>query len=123
MPRASNGPGVTPAISNELASFEVVGVVFFRLQGAGRTQVNTKASVTKPKSLRTRMQAPEVDLGFRWGMLNSVLLTAGVAVLVAGYLSLSRGSISMAPVLLVTGYCVLIPASLLVRGGGSASGE
>jgi hypothetical protein len=85
--------------------------------------VNSKANVTKPKSLRNRMQLPEVDLGFRWGPANSVLLLAGVALLVAGYLSLSRGSITMAPVLLVTGYCVFIPASLLVRGGGSASGE
>jgi len=84
--------------------------------------VNTRANVTRPKSLRTKMQ-PEVDLGFRWGLLNTVLLAAGVALLVAGYLSLSRGSITMAPVLLVTGYCVFIPASLLVRGGGSASGE
>ena len=85
--------------------------------------MNSKSSVTKPKSLRNRMQLPEVDLGFRWGPANSVLLLAGVALLVAGYLSLSRGSITMAPVLLVTGYCVFIPASLLVRGGGSASGE
>ena len=85
--------------------------------------MNTKSNVTKPKSLRNRMQLPEVDLGFRWGLTNSVLLLAGVALLVAGYLSLSRGSITMAPVLLVTGYCVFIPASLLVRGGGSASGE
>jgi hypothetical protein len=84
--------------------------------------VNTKANVTKPKSLRSKLQA-EVDLGFRWGPLNTVLLAAGVALLVAGYLSLSRGSITMAPVLLVTGYCVFIPASLLVRGGGAASGE
>lgn len=84
--------------------------------------MSNKVNVTKPKSLRTRMQ-PEVDLGFRWGPLNSILLVAGVALLVAGYLSLSRGSITMAPVLLVTGYCVLIPASLLVRGGGTASGE
>jgi hypothetical protein len=85
--------------------------------------VNSKSNVTKPKSLRNRMQLPEVDLGFRWGPANSVLLLAGVALLVMGYLSLSRGSITMAPVLLVTGYCVFIPASLLVRGGGSASGE
>ena len=85
--------------------------------------MNSKANVTKPKSLRNRMQLPEVDLGFRWGPANSVLLLAGVALLVAGYLSPSRGSITMAPVLLVTGYCVFIPASLLVRGGGTASGE
>jgi hypothetical protein len=123
VPRASNGSGTTPAISNELASFEVVGVVFFRLRGAGRTQVNSKANITKPKSLRAKMQLPEVDLGFRWGLANTVLLAVGVALLVAGYLSLSRGSITMAPVLLVTGYCVFIPASLLVRGGGSATGE
>jgi hypothetical protein len=84
--------------------------------------MNSKANVTKPKSLRAKMQ-PEVDLGFRWGLLNTVLLAAGVALLGAGYLSLSRGSITMAPVLLVTGYCVFIPASLLVRGGGPASGE
>lgn len=85
--------------------------------------MNTKANVTRPKSLRTKMQPPTVDLGFRWGLPNTVLLAVGVALLVAGYLSLSRGSITMAPVLLVTGYCVFIPASLLVRGGGSASGE
>jgi hypothetical protein len=85
--------------------------------------VNAKANVTKPKSLRTRMQVPEVDLGFRWGLPNTVLLAVGVGLLVAGYLSLSRGSITMAPLLLVTGYCVFIPASLLVRGGGSATGE
>lgn len=84
--------------------------------------MNTKANVTKPKSLRAKVQ-PEADLGFRWGPLNTVLLAVGVALLVAGYLSLSRGSITMAPVLLVTGYCVFIPASLLVRGGGSATGE
>ena len=123
MPRASKRLRYTPAISNELASFEVVGVVFFRLQGAGSKQVNTKTNVTKPKSLRPKMQAAPVDLGFTWGPLNTGLLAAGVALLVAGYLSLSRGSITMAPVLLVTGYCVFIPASLLVRGGGSASGE
>lgn len=85
--------------------------------------MNTKANVTKPKSLRARMLPQQVDLGFRWGILNTVLLAAGVGLLVAGYLSLSRGSITLAPVLLVIGYCVFIPASLLVRGGGSATGE
>lgn len=69
------------------------------------------------------MGAPEVDLGFRWGARNSVLLALGVVVLAGGYLSLSAGSLTLAPVLLVIGYCVLVPASLLVRGGGSIEGE
>ena len=72
---------------------------------------------------RTGRRAPEVDLGFQWGMLNSILLAAGVVVLGAGYLALSRGSISLAPVLLVLAYCGLIPASLLIRSKKATSGE
>ena len=81
-----------------------------------------KTTVTRPKSLRAKLQ-PEVDLGFRWSVANTVLLVAGVAALAAGYVSLSRGSLTLAPVLLVTAYCVLIPASLLVRASGSEPGE
>jgi uncharacterized membrane protein HdeD (DUF308 family) len=69
--------------------------------------------VVKPRS--QRRVAVESDLGFAWGPLNWVLLGLGIAVLVAGYLALSKGSITLAPVLLVTGYVVLIPASLLIR--------
>jgi drug/metabolite transporter (DMT)-like permease len=65
----------------------------------------------------------ETDLGFTWGMLNSVLLGLGAAVLVAGYIALSKGDITLAPLLLVSGYCGLIPASLLIRGRNQGSGE
>jgi len=85
--------------------------------------MSSRATVTRPKSLKPRMPAPEVPLGFRWGSLNSIILAAGVVVLIGGYVSLSKGSITLAPALLVAGYCVLIPASLLVRGGGSDPGE
>lgn len=85
--------------------------------------MSPKPAVTRPKSLRAKMQVPEVDLGFRWGMANTVLMAAAVVVLVVGYVSLAKGSITLAPALLVTGYCVLIPASLLVRGSGSDAGE
>ena len=85
--------------------------------------MSSKPTVTRPKSLRVKMQVPEVDLGFRWGLANTLLLAAGVGVLVVGYLNLQHGSITMAPILLVAGYCGLIPASLLVRVGGSDPGE
>ncbi len=85
--------------------------------------MSSKPIVTRPRSLKAKMQPAQVDLGFRWGQLNSLFLVLGLVALVAGYISLSRGSITLAPVLLVTGYCVLIPASLLVRGGGSEAGE
>ena len=85
--------------------------------------MSNKPTVTRPKSLRNRMQTPEVDLGFRWGLANTILLVAGIAVLVAGYVTLRGGSLTLAPVLLVTGYCGLIPAALLVRGGEKEAGE
>ena len=79
-------------------------------------------SVAKP-SPRARRKVLETDLGFRWGGWNSALLALGVAVLVAGYVALSKGSTTLAPVLLVLGYCGLIPASLLWRGRKDGSGE
>jgi len=74
-------------------------------------------------SRRGARKAPEADLGFDWGPLNSLLLGLAVAVLIGGYVALSRGSITLAPILLVLGYCVLTPASLLIRGRKPASGE
>jgi hypothetical protein len=56
-------------------------------------------------------------------MANTLLLALGLALLVWGYVTLAQGSTTLAPVLLVIGYCVLIPASLLVRGRGSEPGE
>ena len=79
-------------------------------------------SVAKP-SPRARRKAIESDLGFRWGVWNSGLLGLGLTVLVVGYVALSKGSTTLAPVLLVLGYCGLIPASLLWRGRKDASGE
>ena len=85
--------------------------------------MSPKPIVVRPKSLKAKAAAPVVDLGFRWGRVYTVLLVLGVAVLAGGYKSLAGGSLTLAPVLLVTGYCVLIPASLLVRGSGSNEGE
>ena len=80
-------------------------------------------TVAKSTVKRGPRRPAEPDLGFRWRPLNSLLLGLGMAVLVVGYLALSRGSTTMAPVLLVFGYCGLIPASLLIRGREPDSGE
>jgi hypothetical protein len=80
-------------------------------------------SAVKPVRQRAQRRVMEADLGFSWGLANSVLLALGVGVLVVGYVALSRGSITLAPVLLVAGYCILIPGSLLFRGRKTGSGE
>ena len=50
------------------------------------------------------------DLNF--GSRNYAILGAALAIILIGFLALSRGSITLAPILLVLGYCVLVPYGL-----------
>lgn len=50
----------------------------------------------------------------RFGPRNYLLLGAAVLSLALGYWLLSKGSTTLAPVLLVLGYCVLFPVGLAV---------
>ena len=52
--------------------------------------------------------------GFGLRPINYALLGSAVVAIVLGYVLLDRGSITAAPILLVFGYVVLIPAALLV---------
>jgi hypothetical protein len=76
--------------------------------------------VVRPRSQR---KPAEADLGFSWGPVNGVLLVVGMALILVGYLALSKGSITLAPVLLVAGYVVVVPAALVLMGRGKTSGE
>jgi hypothetical protein len=48
----------------------------------------------------------------RFGPKNVVLLAAALMALGAGYALLAGGSTTVAPILLVLGYCVLFPLGL-----------
>ena len=50
--------------------------------------------------------------GFPLGRRNLVVLALGAVSLVAGYLLLSAGNTTPASILLVLGYCVLVPVGL-----------
>jgi len=58
---------------------------------------------------------PNVEIAF--GRKNYVILAVAAAVILAGYVALSMGSITLAPILLLTGYLVLIPWGILAKGG------
>jgi hypothetical protein len=49
------------------------------------------------------------------GRKNYILMGAGLATIVAGFIALAGGSMTLAPLLLVLGYCVVIPVGLLLR--------
>lgn len=48
--------------------------------------------------------------------INYMVMGAAVLTIILGYISLSSGSITLAPILLVLGYCVLFPVGLIVGG-------
>ena len=49
----------------------------------------------------------------QFGAKNAIFGAAGLAALVAGYALLGQGSITLAPLLLVLAYVVLIPLAIL----------
>jgi hypothetical protein len=55
------------------------------------------------------------------GRENYIILGAGILVIVAGYLAMLEGSVEgflplvLSPILLVTGYCVIIPIGIMYR--------
>lgn len=65
------------------------------------------------------------------GRTNYLILAAGAVAIILGFLLLASRDITLAPILLVLGYCFLIPAGLLWRAmprispgsGRDASGE
>lgn len=46
---------------------------------------------------------------------NAIWLGAAAATIVAGYALLSGGSMTLAPILLVIGYCVLLPIGIIKK--------
>ena len=61
------------------------------------------------------MASSETRRSGRRGLLgrkNVIVLVAATASLVVGYLTLQAGSVSLAAVLLVLGYCVLFPLAI-----------
>ena len=61
-------------------------------------------SKNKPKDTPTAL---------RFTRVNALLAAGGIAALTAGYWLLAQGSITIAPVLLVLGYVVLLPMAII----------
>src|SRR2546425_1072296 len=78
-----------------------------------RMEANCLTSLRLPNRLQPLM--PDQTLArsrLRFGPKNYIVLGGALVSLVLGYWLLSRGSTTLAPVLLVLGYCVLLPVGL-----------
>ncbi len=57
--------------------------------------------------------SPGAELPF--GRKNYILFGVAALVILAGYVALARGSITLAPILLLLGYLVVIPWAILTK--------
>jgi hypothetical protein len=58
-----------------------------------------------------------------FGKRNYVAFAIGLAVIVLGFVFLAAGDTVIAPILLVAGYCVVIPLAILMNDKGKDKGE
>ena len=66
------------------------------------------------KKTSTRAKGAPAPAALAFSTINLVLGVAGLIALALGYLLLSQGSITAAPILLVLGYVVLVPLALIL---------
>jgi len=71
--------------------------------------------MTQPTSYRARTARSEEPAtgALRFSAQNWAFLAAGIAAIVAGFVTLSGGSTVAAPLLLVLGYVVLLPLGII----------
>ena len=70
--------------------------------------------MTKKAKDQKRQKAELEKLAF--GKNNYIAFAAGLLVVLSGFFFLSKGSMTLAPILLVMGYCVIIPIAILIKG-------
>lgn len=72
----------------------------------------SRPDVKKPAAKGRRVPGGDT---LPFGKKNQILFGIGFFVILVGYYLLSRNSITLAPLLLVVGYCVLIPLAIMVK--------
>jgi hypothetical protein len=56
------------------------------------------------------------------GTRSILIFAVAILMIVAGFWTLSHGSLTLAPLLLVAGYCVVVPLAIMARGEAGKTG-
>jgi hypothetical protein len=73
---------------------------------------SARPATSKPSGARAA-GPPRPTLSF--SRVNAIWLGAGAVAIAGGYALLAGGSMTLAPILLVLGYCVLLPIGIIKR--------
>lgn len=71
-----------------------------------------RGKMAKKKRIKGRA-VPSKKLAF--SKKNWYVFLGGIITIILGFFALSKGSITIAPILLVLGYCVVIPLAILTK--------
>lgn len=62
---------------------------------------------------KSKTKAVHIATPIGWDRANYAIMGVGILVIAVGFATLARGSITLAPFLLVSGYCVLLPLGIV----------
>ena len=68
-----------------------------------------------PVAKKIKAAGPVDTVRWPFGKRNYIVFAISLVVIIAGYLFLAGGSITLAPLLLVVGYCALIPVGIMIK--------
>lgn len=73
--------------------------------------------MAQPKPAVKGKPAPKIkaETGPIFGKRNYILFAVGLLVIIAGFIFLGTGDTVFAPILLVLGYCVIIPIAIIIK--------
>ncbi len=67
------------------------------------------------KSKKSNNTAAQEEVKWPYGKKNYLIFASALVVIIIGFITLAKGSITLAPILLVIGYCVLLPIALIIK--------
>ncbi len=73
--------------------------------------------MAQPKPVIKGKPAPKIqaETGPIFGKRNYILFAVGILAIIAGFIFLGTGDTVFAPILLVLGYCVIIPIAIIIK--------
>ena len=73
------------------------------------------ATKAKKSTAKKTGNGPAEESKLPYGKKNYLVFAAALIVILLGFWTLAEGSITWAPILLVAGYCVLLPIALFIK--------
>ena len=66
-------------------------------------------------AVKTKQSGSAAKENWPYGKKNYIIFALAILVIIIGFVTLGQGSMTLSPILLVIGFCVLIPMALIMK--------